>query len=62
MKTECVYSPVCRMWINNIHDNGGNHTLKCSMCEHYLRRKDVTQSLTRYTLSVRRFLEGESEA
>lgn len=61
MKTECVYSPVCQMWTNNIHDNGGHYSVMCVNCVHYLRRKDVVQSLTAYTSAVKRFLEGGCE-
>ena len=62
MKIECVYSRVCQMWINNILANSGHYTVRCKGCGYYLSRKDVTQSLTEYTPSVKRFLTGEDKA
>lgn len=57
MRIDCVYSPVCQTWINNICDNGGCYTHRCANCDFYLPRKEITKCLTGYTRTVRQFLE-----
>ena len=58
MKTDCVYSHICQVWVNNIIDNGGHYSHHCRQCTFYLPRKELTQCITGYTSTVRRFLEG----
>ena len=59
MKVDCVYSPVCQMWVNQIRDTGGYYVHRCMKCEYYLERKEIMQSVTGYTPRMRKFLEGE---
>ena len=60
MKVDCVYNPVCQMWVNQIIDNGGCYSHRCQKCNHYLPRKELVMSITGYTHTVRRFLEAQS--
>ena len=57
IKIDCVCSPVCQMWLNQIRDNSGWHTHSCEKCGYYLARKELTQCITGYTRTVRKFLE-----
>ncbi len=59
MKVDCVYSPVCQMWINHICDNGGYYIHLCRNCEHYLERRELVKSITGYTPIVKKFIESE---
>ena len=59
MKIDCVYSPVCQMWVNKIQDTGGCYVHLCRNCEHYLERRELVKSITGYTQTIKRFLERE---
>ena len=62
MKIDCVYSPVCQMWINQIIDNGAHYSHRCNNCIHYLERKEIVKCITGYTRTVRQFLEVNNES
>ena len=57
MKVDCIYHPVCQMWVNQIRDTGGCYTHRCGKCGYYLARKELTQCITGYTRTVRKFME-----
>lgn len=58
MKTDCVHSNVCQMWINQLHDTGGCYYIQCRNCEHYLERAVLVRNLTGYPRILKNFLEG----
>ena len=59
MRIDCVYSPVCQMWVNQIVNTGGHYVHRCGKCTHYLERRELVKSITGYTQTVKKFLEGE---
>ena len=59
MRTDCVYSSVCQMWVNQIVNTGGHYVHRCGKCVHYLERRELVKSITGYTQTVKKFLEGE---
>lgn len=59
MRIDCVFSNVCQMWARQIVDNGGCYTHSCRNCPNFLERRELVKSITGYTQTVKKFLEGE---